>query len=389
MAFDRVIGQETPRERLMDALKQGRLAHAYLLHGPPGTGAETLAVELAKAVNCLEGDGEPCQVCRSCRKIAALQHPDVHVYPPASSSKTTRGTDTGDNDEDEPEDRSVRMDARTERRITLTGRLAEDPYTPLDLNKNDFISIDDIRELRQEASAKPYEGRRKVTIVVSADRMNIPASNALLKTLEEPPGALLLLLTTHRPHQLLPTILSRCQPVHLARLEEAEIRETLVTRFGTPPPKAALAARQADGSLSLAILRSAPEGERLYEKAAAFLESVHADNALGLFDAVEQLAAAHKEQPVVERLIDIMLRYYRDLFLLIVDPSITDIIHTDREAWLRQTAARLAPEQVETGIRALEAAKRDIARNAHLQLALTVLALRLRSLPAKTVQTVR
>ena len=80
MAFDHIIGQETQRQRLMDALMQGRLAHAYLLYGPSGTGVEALAIELAKAVNCAQGPGEPCQKCPSCRKIQTLQHPDLHFY---------------------------------------------------------------------------------------------------------------------------------------------------------------------------------------------------------------------------------------------------------------------------------------------------------------------
>lgn len=379
MPFDLVIGQQTPRDRLMEALIRGRLAHAYLLHGPAGTGAEALAIELAKAVNCLEGIGEPCQTCRSCRRITALQHPDVHVYTPVSSAKTARGGEAGDGDEEGME-RAVRADARMERRIAMTGKLAENPYAPLPINKNDFHSVDDIRGLRQEANSKPYEGRRKVMIIVSADRLNINASNALLKTLEEPPGELLLILTTHRPHHLLPTILSRCQPVHLRRLDDDTIERALIDRYATPPPRASLAARQADGSLSMAIKHASPEGDRRQQMAGDFIECIHTGDVLRIFDAVENISAMHKEQPVMESLFDAMLGYYRDLFVLLAAPSDTDIMHVDRAAWLHQTAERLGLEQIETGIAAIETAKHHVSRNAYPQLTLTVLALRLRPL---------
>lgn len=381
MPFDLVIGQQSPCDRLMEALVQGRLAHAYLFHGPAGTGAEALAIELAKAVNCLQGIGEPCQTCRSCRKIAALQHPDVHVYPPVSSAKTARGGETGDGDE-EGEERTVRTDARLERRIAMTGKLAENPYMPLPIGKNDYHSVDDIRGLRQEAQSKPYEGRRKVMIIVSADRLNIAASNALLKTLEEPPGELLLVLTTHRPHQLLPTILSRCQPVRLGRMDEDTIEKALTERYATPLSKAALAARQADGSLSMAIKHASEEGDLLKQTAADFIACIHAGDALRIFEAVENISAMHKEQAVMEGLFDAMLGYYRDLFVLLAAPDDTDIMHVDRAPWLRQTAERLGLEQVETGIASIETAKYHISRNAHPQLTLMVLALRLRPAPA-------
>ena len=376
MPFERLVGQQTQRNRLMEALTQGRLAHAYLFHGPPGTGADALAIEMAKAVNCESGPGEPCQTCRSCRKIALLQHPDVHVYLPSSSAKASKD-DTGDT-EDDGEDRAVKMDARTERRVRLTARLAKDNYAPLELTKNDFLSVDDIRGLRQEASVKPYEGRRKVALIVSADRMNIAASNALLKTLEEPPGEMLLLLTTARMHRLLPTILSRCQPVHLSRLSEETICATLIERYQLPESKARLAARQADGNLSSALARISVQGEKPDEMAFSFFQSIHGGDHLELFEAVEMVTAAHKVQPVVEALLDLLITYYRELFLLKVAPDTPELFHPDRLDVLRPMANGLSLEGIESGIASIEFTKAGISRNAQTQLALTVLALRLR-----------
>lgn len=371
MAFDHIIGQETQRQRLMDALMQGRLAHAYLLYGPSGTGVEALAIELAKAVNCAQGPGEPCQKCPSCRKIQTLQHPDLHVFLPSSSTKAAKG----ENKKSEVEGRS---DARLERRIALIESLAKDPYAPFIFNKNDYLSVDDIRGLRQDAYVKPFEGRRKVVIIAAADRMNVAASNALLKTLEEPPGELMLILTTHRMHGLLPTIISRCQPVHLGRLPESVIQEALITRYQTDPDTASAMAKQSDGSLNQALQAMSEEGTVIRKEAFSLLECIHGDHPLQIFEMVDHLTAMHRKTPVVEPLLDALLSYYRDLFILTASSKDTMVIHIDRLDAMKDISRKITMEQIEVGIQDVEEIKQSIIKNVHLQLALTVLALRLR-----------
>lgn len=379
MAFDHVIGHDTPKARLMDALVGDRMAHAYLFHGPPGTGAEALAIELAKAVNCESGTGEPCQQCRTCRKIGALQHPDVHIYPPSSSARSTRTTARTGEEAEGVDDRGGRRDARTERREELLSVLVENPYAALPLRKSDYISIDDIRELRQEAGITPFEGHRKVVIIVAADRMNTAASNALLKTLEEPPGTLLLILISYRIHQLLPTIVSRCQPLHLARLPDQVLFEALTHKFQIEPAQAQLAIRQADGSISQALTSASKASEIPRSTAFLFLEKVLMGTFFELFEAVERLVASHKDTPVVEEILDILLGCYRDLFLLVTTGDDTAIQHIDKGEWLADMARQLTFEQVESAITTIEEMKQNIIRNVHIQLALTVLALRLRA----------
>ena len=371
MAFDQIIGQETQRQRLMDALMKNRLAHAYLLYGPPGTGVEALAIELAKAVNCHKGPGEPCQACPSCRKIQTLRHPDLYVLLPSSSTKMSRGEDTKGED-------GGRSDARLDRRIGLMEALAEDPYSPLLYNKNDFLSVDDIRGLRQAAYVKPFEGRRKVVLISEADRMNTAASNALLKTLEEPPGELFLILTTHRPHGLLSTITSRCQPVHLGPLSESVIQESLTTRYKIDPEIALLVAKQSDGNLHQALHALSEEGIQCRKDAFSLLASIHGDKPLLIFEKVEQLAAQHRKTPIVEQLLDMLLSYYRDLFMLAVSSNETLVNHIEYLDPMKEIVQRTTMEQIEVGIHDIEEIKQNIIKNAHIHLALTVLALRLR-----------
>ena len=146
--------------QLQRSLQRGRLAHAYLFTGARGTGKEAAARTLAAALNCLDAEHDACGKCDSCRRIAGGNHPDIHWVRPESKS----------------------------RRIT----------------------VDQLREFEQAVNFKAALARVKVGIVVDADCMNEEASNAFLKTLEEPPAQTIIILLTGEPQRLLPTILSRC-----------------------------------------------------------------------------------------------------------------------------------------------------------------------------------
>lgn len=378
MAFDRIIGHDRQRQRLMDAVTQNRLAHGYLFCGPPGVGAEALAIELACAVNCESGPGEPCGACRHCRRIRALQHPDVHLLVPASSAPPPEGPPGSAGASARNRESQGRGNAREERRQGLSALLADDPYAALPLGKNDILSVDDIRSLRRDASVKPYEGRKKVAVIVAADRMNTASSNALLKTLEEPPGTLMLILTATRSQRLLPTILSRCQPVSLPRLSEADVKDALTDRYDVQSDEAELFARRSEGRLAEALSAMSEGGLRLREEAFALLECIHDAPPLRLFEQVESLAASHREEPVVEKILDHLLELYRDLFILSATGDSSTLSSPERQVPLQALASRMNVLDVEQGIAAIEEARRGIALNAHVQLALLVLVLRLR-----------
>lgn len=377
MAFDLVIGHEQPRARLLDALTGERLAHAYLFHGPQGTGGEALSIELAKAVNCENGVGEPCQHCRSCQATATLRHPDVRVYLPSSNLRAARGHAKTD-EESEGTGDSGKKDPRTERRMNLISELAANPYALVPYGKGDFLSVDDIRELRRDAGVKPYQGRRKVVLIFSADRMNTAASNALLKTLEEPPGGLLLILTTDSISRLLPTIISRCQPVHLSRLDDDTLKRVLCERFKQDEQQVALGVSLADGSVGEALRALSQDGQNRRASAFALIKTVHGGSLLDLFDQIEQIVGSNKEAPVVESILDALLGYYRDLLLTIEMSDQSAIQSVDRNNWIKQVASGLNFEQVHAAIDAIEEVRRALSQNAHIQLALTVLALRLK-----------
>ena len=166
-----VVGQEQVTQTLLNALKNGRVSHAYLFCGPRGTGKTSTARVLAKAVNCLtNGKGEPCNTCLMCQAITEGKALDM-----------------------------VEIDAASNR------------------------GIDDIRDLRERVNYAPNQARYKVYIIDEVHMLTKEASNALLKTLEEPPPYVIFILATTEAHKIIPTILSRCQRFDFRRISQADV----------------------------------------------------------------------------------------------------------------------------------------------------------------------
>jgi len=166
-----VVGQEHVTQTLRNALETGRVAHAYLFCGPRGTGKTSTGRILAKAINCLtNGKGEPCNACEMCEAMTQGRALDV-----------------------------IEIDAASNR------------------------GIDDIRELRERVKYAPNSARYKVYIIDEVHMLTEPASNAILKTLEEPPPHAIFILATTEPHKLLTTILSRCQRFDFRRLSHSAV----------------------------------------------------------------------------------------------------------------------------------------------------------------------
>ena len=209
ITFDHILGQNPAVDFLRSACADDRLPHALIFAGPVGVGKATCALALAGRFLCHKPKAnEPCGVCESCRLLTAGNHPDYHVIV-----------------------------KEMVREYDKTGK-----------SKAIDLSIHVIRgELVTPAAHTAVFGHGKFFVVEQAELMNLAAQNALLKTLEEPPGKAVIVLLTDAPEYFLPTVRSRCQMVRFAPLE-MKLAQRLVEKKGHEPAIAAAAAELSDGS---------------------------------------------------------------------------------------------------------------------------------------------
>ena len=174
--FEEVAGQKHIIRTLRNALANNKIAHAYLFCGPRGTGKTTMAKLFAKALNCEQGVGHQCNECSNCKEIIEGSHPDVIEIDAASNN-----------------------------------------------------GVEQVRDLIDKVNYLPIKGRYKVYIIDEVHMMTANAFNALLKTLEEPPAHVIFILATTEPHNIIPTILSRCQRYDFTKVADADIEQRMMT----------------------------------------------------------------------------------------------------------------------------------------------------------------
>ena len=314
-----VVGHEWAVKLLEHSLANGRTAHAYLLLGLPQIGKTTLALNFAQALDCLDEE-KPCGQCRSCLKIAHGNHPDVRVI------EALNGT----------------------------------------------IKIDQIRAMQREVALSPHEGRWKVYIIRQMERATTEAANCLLKTLEEPPDQVILILTASDMDQLLPTIISRCQVLNLRPPSVLLVQKALEGRWGVDPERAKLLARLSGGRLGWAVRAS--EGEAILQKRERRLDEMIELMGQGRVERLRYAQQLSKSPDGLREVLDLWLIWWRDL-LLIKGGSSTEITNIDREATLRSQAQGYNLTQVRDFIEALRTAVWQLEHNANTRLALEVLVL--------------
>lgn len=315
-----IIGHEWAVDLLRRRLAAGRLGHAYLFTGAPGTGRATLALRLAQALNCEAGPGRsPCGECRPCRLIGRGQHPDLHVI--------------------EPENRSIKIEA--------------------------------VRGLQHDLTMAPYEARTRVAILQDMQAASDQAADALLKTIEEPLPTTRLLLTAESAETLPATIASRCQVLLLRPVPAETLARALAARYDVSTEKAALLARLSGGRPGWAI-RRAEDPALLEGRTAIFealLEVLHADRT-ARFAYSESIA----RDDTLPDVLDLWQSWWRDVLLLSEGSSVPPV-NADRAADLQDVAVAVTPEQARTALRAVRRTIAALDVYANTRLALDVMLL--------------
>ena len=322
-----VVGHKWAVDLLKRALASERAAHAYLLTGPPQIGKRWLALNFAQALNCLSDNNEerPCGQCLACSKIAHGNHPDVQIIE----------------------------------------------------GEGGTLKIDQMRTLRHEAVLSPLEGRWKVYIIRQMEQATAEAANCLLKTLEEPPSNVILMLTASEAEALLPTIVSRCQVLNLRPLATETVQRSLQERWGVDAERAELLARLSGGRLGWAV--TASQNDAILAHREKHLDEMMELLSHGRVERLEYAQQLSRNPEAVPELLHLWISWWRDL-LLAASGSSVGITNVDREDTLRIQAQRYSLGQVRDFVEALRAAVWRLERNANTRLTLEVLML---SLPTR------
>ncbi|MCI2046150.1 MAG: DNA polymerase III subunit gamma/tau [Faecalibacterium sp.] len=343
--FEDVVGQKAVVTALKNQVATGRIGHAYLFTGVRGTGKTTCAKIFAKAVNCLEPhEGDPCDACEICKGIDNGSILDV-----------------------------VEMDAASNN------------------------GVDDVRDIRDETAYTPSICKYKVYIIDEVHMLSMPAFNALLKTLEEPPSHVIFILATTEIQKVPATILSRCQRYDFTRIRPEDIAERVAQiaaaeHLNLTPGAAALVARLADGALrdALSILDTcAGVSDTIDEEVVRRMAGVtdksylfRISDAVAAGDggaALAELAALRQQSVDVKRLAEELVSHYRNLMLagLPNGKSLLSGISPEEETLYLEKSAQVPQAEAIRAIRTIGGAMEKMARgnNHRIELELALFSL--------------
>jgi len=371
MLWNTVIGQQRVKRLLVGAIEQHRLPHAYLFYGGEGVGKDAMAIELAKVVNCEKQGIEACGKCPSCKKMATLQHPNVKLVFALPVGKNER---VGDPPLFRLSDEEIKI---IQEQIRLK---AQNPYHKITIPRATVIKINSIRDIRRSITYKTPGNGRRVVIISDADNMSEESSNALLKTLEEPSGETMLILTTSRKDNLLSTIISRCQPIRFDPLSDADIQQALMQRHKVGSEEAYLTARLANGSYTRAVQLLETDLNQKRGEMVHFLRLALSGQVLRLAAEIERLSSTG-DRAKVEQMLSVLLLWFRDA-LVLREGGDSGLINIDQMDDLKRFNKKFPNADIRSAIAEVEKAIDLVGKNVHLNLIFLTLVMKLRQVIA-------
>ncbi len=374
MLFKDVLGLEHIKSHLVSTAESGRVAHAQLFIGNEGTGTLPMAIAYAQYLLCKntngENDGEN-EVCNV--KCNSLTHPDLHFAFPVSNSDKIKSHAVSDN---------FLEDWRLFVKEQPYGNLF-DWYRHIGIEKKQGqIGVDEAQDVVKKLSLKSYEGGYKILVIWMAEKMNIAASNKLLKLIEEPPAKTVLLLVAEDEEQIINTIRSRCQILHFPPLAESAIAEALI-KNGLQESEANSIAHEANGNFNKALdLMNKDSEDLVFER--WFVQWVRsAFKAKGNKAAIQELIlwsdeVAKTGREVQKQFLNYCLRAIRQALLLNynVDELVYLKIHVEKFD-LSKFAPFVHENNIEQIVEELEKAIFHVERNGNSKIIFTDLSIKL------------
>ena len=323
MDFSGIIGQKRVVESLQRSLAENRVGHAYIFTGPAGMGKKTIARIYAGLLLCENPKhGSSCRKCTACLLDENGTNPDFHRI-------------TGDNS----------------------------------------IGVDLIREMQEDVIIKPVYSKRKVYIIEDAGKMTEQAQNCLLKTLEEPPSYVVVILLADNYEMLLETIRSRAQRLNFTRYTSEEVIKAVTAKYGDNPELSRLAAEYSDGNIGKALeLAGSSEFKQLREKVCELLAGALEGNAKILMDFS---AFLEENRENIEIILEIIQLYFRDMLVAYETGNENMLINSDKKDMIINNARIYSSSRILSTIDTIWELKRALRQNANYQLVVDNLLIKL------------
>ena len=321
--FQDILGHEQIIEHLQNAIKTDKVSHAYILDGPDMSGKKMIADAFSMTLECEKKGTEPCMECHSCKQALGKNQPDI-IY--------------------------------------------------LQHEKPNTISVDDIRsQINNDIGVKPYSSPYKVYIVDEAEKMNVQAQNALLKTIEEPPAYAVIILLTNNAEIFLPTILSRCVRLSLKAVPDEKIKAYLMENYEVPDYKADVCVAFAQGNVGKAI--ELAESEDFNEIKNSALQLIKRLDDIELYEMTEAVKQISNYKLQINDYFDLIMIWYRDVLLYKATADVNKLIFKEEVYEIKKEASRSSYGGIENILEALEKAKIRLNANVNFDLVIELLLL--------------
>ena len=344
--FSEIIGQKAIIEHLQNALRTGSISHAYMISGDAGSGRRTIASIFAAAMQCADLQEEPASSEESASpEKPASSEPPVFLEPCGKCLSCLQAESGNQPDI-----------------ITITHA------------KPNSIGVDEIRRMRADLQIKPYAGPHKIYIIPDAEKLTVPAQNALLKTLEEPPEYAVILLIADGTSAFLPTVLSRCVILQTRAVEEAQIARFLQQQKSLPPDQAQVLARFAGGNPGRALLlMDDREFLELRDRTVDFLAHIAKADAVQISEFAAGIDPSRREA-----VLTFVLMWFRDILLYLSVQNSESLIFQEDIQYIIEAADLLGFEQLGVILDEIDTASRRLRSNVAADAVFEVLFLKIR-----------